>query len=114
MIYFVQARGTLHIKIGYALDSPENRIAVLQTGCPLELVLLATLNGDQSVERDIHAHFAADRGVGEWFILTPEMLRFIIEARALELQDDIGGDEAPIDVVCGAALVLGGFWESMS
>lgn len=54
------------VKIGSALD-PESRLSGFQTGCPLELRLIALSGGGYSEERRLHALWANHRKRGEWF-----------------------------------------------
>ncbi len=77
-VYFIQpAQGGL-IKIGVAQHLP-SRLATLQTGSPLELRVIAVMQGGEPVERELHKRFAADRRHGEWFEPSPELLDFIAQ-----------------------------------
>lgn len=78
MIYFIQDSGTLFIKIGFTDSDPMDRLKALQTGCPSQLVLLWSCDGDISAEGSLHCRFADARDRGEWFRPVPELLRFII------------------------------------
>jgi hypothetical protein len=74
-VYFVKAFGKPpRMKIGKAADV-EQRIRELQTGCPYELKLMATIKcrSDQhafQVERLAHEFFKEFRTRGEWFKCT--------------------------------------------
>jgi hypothetical protein len=82
MIYFIQDQSTFLIKIGYTgADDAAARLKQLQTGCPSGLVLLATTDGDQLTERQLHDQFAAHRERGEWFRPHPSVLRWILHDR---------------------------------
>lgn len=80
-VYFIGAGD--FVKIGWAID-PTKRVKELQTGCPHELTILATLHGTQVEEFELHRRFAAYRvrHNGEWFHATPELLSFISEITA--------------------------------
>jgi len=76
-VYFVQALDGGPIKIGVAAN-PTTRLVGLQTGSPVSLRLLATVDaGGARLEHQLHAHFAASRSHGEWFRPTPELLTYI-------------------------------------
>lgn len=79
VIYFVQDQSVHHIKIGFTDGDPEGRLKALQTGSPTGLVLLLTIPGDRTKERELHERFAAARVHGEWFKPTPELLAFMLE-----------------------------------
>lgn len=70
-VYFITS-GTA-IKIGTSRH-PARRLAVMQTGHPGKLELLATCEGDAKVERAYHQRFAVFRQGGEWFAPAPEIL----------------------------------------
>ncbi len=80
MIYFLQDSGNLSIKIGWAKDDAEARRDVLQTGNPSKLVLLATMPGERSNEKELHKRFDAHRIAGEWFKPCPELLQLVCRA----------------------------------
>ena len=76
MIYFLQDRAKLYIKIGFS-ESVPSRVASLRTASPNELVLLATCEGDRDAEAALHRQFAPYREVGEWFRPAPELIQHI-------------------------------------
>jgi hypothetical protein len=78
MIYFLQDRHSLLVKVGYTSGSARSRRRMLQTGNGSELVLLAVLEGTRGDERRLHERFAECRIAGEWFRPAPELLRYII------------------------------------
>lgn len=80
MIYFIQDAGTLNVKIGFALNSVDGRRATLQTGNSSPLVVLATMPGDLSAEKELHRRFAEHRVAGEWFRPHPDILGLAIQA----------------------------------
>lgn len=78
MIYFIQAEGIGHIKIGFTdNDDALIRLASLQIGSPVKLRLLGTILGTADDEKDLHRRFAAYRIHGEWFDPVPELLMMI-------------------------------------
>ncbi len=86
MIYFIQDEATFHIKIGFTDGEPEDRLAALQTGCPSRIVLLASIAGDRTKEKELHARFAAHRVVGEWFNPSPALLTWLFHGLISDAQ----------------------------
>jgi hypothetical protein len=64
--YLVAAEGSDLVKIGIAKD-PKRRLQVLQTGQPMDLYLMWSVEGDY--EQALHERFAKYRHRGEWFDL---------------------------------------------
>lgn len=64
-IYAVKAGD--FIKIGFTKGDVRERIAQLQTGCPMELQLIGTGPGGRYMESSIHAILKDYRAHGEWF-----------------------------------------------
>lgn len=78
MIYFFQAEGVGHIKIGFTDGTDASfRLADLQTGSPVPLRLLGTMPGTADDEKNLHRRFAAHRVHGEWFLPVPDLLALI-------------------------------------
>lgn len=75
MIYFVRS-GNKFVKIG-TTDNLSRRLHELQTGSPLPLKLMATLNGSFSTEASLHSLFSKYRYNREWFKLSDEIKWFI-------------------------------------
>lgn len=73
MIYFIEAVGSGAVKIGYTDAEPAERLRQLQTGCPLELRLLASSPGTENDEADLHQQFQHLRIRGEWFKIDDEL-----------------------------------------
>jgi len=67
-VYIVEAVGTGMCKIGYAKNI-RNRVDALQTACPYELRVRATINGTRETESAFHRIHARNRVRGEWFNL---------------------------------------------
>jgi len=74
-VYFVRS-GDGPVKIGVA-DQPKLRVAELQVGNPEKLSLLATMEGDDVLEKMIHTRFWHLRIRGEWFRADADLLAFI-------------------------------------
>ena len=55
----------------------KKRLSSLQTGYPDDLVLLAKLPGDETIESEIHNLFGYCRLRGEWFSPDNELLKLI-------------------------------------
>lgn len=75
MIYIIVCYKTNSCKIGFS-DSPENRLAQLQTGNPFSLELLAVKEGNINDETLIHSMFKKYRLSGEWFQYCDEIKIF--------------------------------------
>lgn len=77
-VYFIEAEGLGRVKIGCA-DNAKRRLAELQTGSPVRLILRGVIPNDDAhhFEDHFHRHYAADRLIGEWFNLTPEIEELI-------------------------------------
>jgi hypothetical protein len=61
------------VKVGFSLK-PIARVSELQTGNPRPLVLLGTIKGTVSTERDLHAKYIDYNIVGEWFTPADDLL----------------------------------------
>lgn len=72
-VYAIGAAGHQAVKIGYAAQ-PRKRLADLQIGCPLALVLRWAFPAESAthVERALHKRFVRQRIRGEWFDLGPD------------------------------------------
>ncbi len=80
-IYFIQSGSSGPIKIGYSASSVERRLSTLQTAHHEKLSLLASMEGSQSQEQEIHRRFQFYRLKGEWFNPDPIILNFIDEIK---------------------------------
>lgn len=78
MIYFIQAEGVGHIKIGFT-DSEDAgvRLATLQTGSPVQLRLIGTIPGTVEDEKNLHRRFASECVHGEWFKPVPHLIKMV-------------------------------------
>lgn len=81
-VYFIQAGDDGPIKIGYTAGDPEKRLRALQNASAVDLRLLATIEGDQKREVDLHIEFNEHNIRGEWFAPAAPILEFVDEARA--------------------------------
>lgn len=82
VVYFIADELRRMVKIGIA-SKVSSRLAALQIGSPVKLILLATVAGGKSLESKLHARFGEYRSHGEWFYFSPAIARFV-EALALE------------------------------
>ena len=72
--YFIQGHPLTPVKIGRARDVAD-RLRSLQTGSPITLRVLLTLDGDR--EAELHERFREWRFQGEWFLWCPAIQDFI-------------------------------------
>ncbi len=73
-VYFVRAAGGGSIKIG-STKLLRTRMLALQSGCPIKLCVLHTIEGaGYREETALHRRFAKARLHGEWFRPVPELL----------------------------------------
>ncbi len=73
-VYFLRAGN--FIKIGFSTRVQE-RISMMQTGCPYELILLGTMQGSLKDEKNLHKKFSLFRARAEWFRAEAELLEYI-------------------------------------
>ena len=73
-VYFI--KGGKFVKIGVARNVAA-RISGLQVGCPVELTLLASIDGGHATERQLHKMFNHHRTRGEWFNFHKEIKEYI-------------------------------------
>lgn len=76
MVYFIQCGA--FVKIGYCARDPIRRLEKLQVGNPVALTLLALIEGGKDVEREWHDRYDKMRERGEWFRLTPAMIKTLM------------------------------------
>jgi len=83
-VYFILALGRERtaVKIGYTNSSPHKRLKSLQTGSSAELMLVAVIEGDVSLERALHATFNAVHSRGEWFLLSGRLFSLVAALHA--------------------------------
>ena len=68
VVYLIQAEDSSPsiYKIG-TTKNIDSRIEALKTGCPYELKLIKTINGDAHTEKRLHKKYKSFRKKGEWF-----------------------------------------------
>ena len=79
MVYFIQGEITRRIKIGFtSRDTIINRLSSIQSNCSEKLSILGIISGASVKEEHfIHKRFKESRIIGEWFIETLDLLKFI-------------------------------------
>ncbi len=78
LIYFARPVGTDGpVKIGIS-SNPYVRVRSLQGGCPLPLEIVATVEGDKTLERRFHAYFSETHSHCEWFAASEKMTNTIM------------------------------------
>lgn len=92
MCYLVGIKGDdKFVKIGHSRD-PEARLADYQSGNPRELYLIATLDGGEVKERELHQKFMmyhTDECVGEWFVKSPAIMNEFSSGRIKNAQPKV-------------------------
>lgn len=83
-VYFVQGGESGLIKIGFARNVA-SRLVKMRVDSPVPLVLMVAIEGDLTIERELHQRFSDDRALGEWFRPSEALLSFIRTATAIEL-----------------------------
>jgi len=77
MIYFARCGHDGPIKIGHTIGGIASRISFLQVGCPWQIVVLGTMDGDIATESSLLKKFAHLNMRGEWFYAADELMSFI-------------------------------------
>jgi len=81
LVYFVQAEGQGHIKIG-TTKNLARRIKVLRASSPVPLRLVGLLRGGRRLERLLHLAFAPlRRGRTEWFEPGESLVSYVRDLR---------------------------------
>lgn len=74
-VYFIRPVGMLApIKIGRS-EAPKDRLSSLMSWSPFPLEIVATIEGDNSLELKLHTRFAHVRTHREWFLADVDLLR---------------------------------------
>lgn len=83
VVYYIGVKGDGHVKIG-TTKNLSSRLSALAGSRPDGhlLEVLATEPGSYDVEQSRHRQFAATRGHGEWFTVTPELQAHIDQLAA--------------------------------
>ena len=76
LVYFVLARGTDRIKIGFTQRPIAERLKGIQTGCPYPIEVVSALRASRMEEHHYHQIFARDRVIptAEWFVTSPDVM----------------------------------------
>lgn len=80
-VYFIQRGDDGPFKIGWS-KAVRSRLAALQTASPERLHLRLVVGGQPADELRLHAWFAKERLVGEWFRPDGEVGEFVASAQA--------------------------------
>ena len=77
MVYFITDGN--YIKIGYTKNNSKKRLKQLQTSNANRLFLLGYIEGDKTVEKELHNKFSSSivRQNGEWFFPTEDLIDYI-------------------------------------
>ena len=81
VVYFAQAPCGGPIKIGCTVKH-ENRLEQISNGLPWQLIPVAQLSGGRFRERFVQCWFHGNHMRGEWFGQTPELWRWMMEAKS--------------------------------
>lgn len=70
-VYFIRFSSRTY-KIGMTRQNPHKRLAEIQTGCPVQLVIYGYIETDkpEEIEAELHKRFNDRRISGEWFRIT--------------------------------------------
>ena len=83
-VYFISGPGKLDaIKIGWTQGELDERVAALQCGSPVPLLVLASVRAFFAFERWCHRELCADRSYGEWFRRSAQLVAFVGRLRDL-------------------------------
>ena len=84
--YFIGNIKNNFVKIGKS-DNPENRLTILQIGCPFKLELIYST--DKYSEKELHEKFKEEKINGEWFYYLWKIHNFIEKERKKDISLDI-------------------------
>ncbi|MCL8489068.1 GIY-YIG nuclease family protein [Bradyrhizobium denitrificans] len=76
LVYLISTDNPEFVKIGFT-TCLERRLSSLRTASHVEPTVHLTIQGPPSLERELHARFAASRHNREWFRLTDDIRSFI-------------------------------------
>ena len=80
-VYFIQAKESRAVKIGWTKEQLRGRLSACQTGSHEELELVAYFSGSMQDEKRMHDYFASDRLRGEWFRWSDDLATMIAACR---------------------------------
>lgn len=75
MIYLIEDASNQLCKIGFS-NSPEKRLATLQTGTGFTLNLLYVMEGSLKLESELHNKFKHLHKRGEWFYFSGDIKKY--------------------------------------
>lgn len=81
MIYLI-AHLDKFVKIGYTKNI-HKRLSQLQTSSPVKLEVLHLIDGDVSLEKELHKMFKNYRANGEWFNYNSEIIEYFQDKKCL-------------------------------
>ena len=87
LVYFVSYGEEGPIKIGFS-SRFEDRLAGLQTCCPHELKVIATVDAGMGLEKELQKKFSEHRLHGEWFTPHPDILAEIARLNATDTKEE--------------------------
>lgn len=97
-VYFIGAGPRpLRVKIGYTRGDVTARLRQLQTGSPVELRIVATIDGGPDLEARLHRTFRPLHVRGEWFTVAHKL-----ESLLFYLEDGTDFDAALHDCILSA------------
>lgn len=80
MVYFILCGE--YVKIGVAVDV-ERRLRHLQMSNPHPLELIATMDGERDLERQLHCRFVRYHARGEWYRYGPRLQAYVAKHATL-------------------------------
>jgi len=84
MIYFIQHSINGPVKIGYVKNDIKERMRRMQSETPSQLILLGTMDGNISQEKELHKKFRSLHIQGEWFKIAPELTHYIYKNTTMQ------------------------------
>jgi Meiotically Up-regulated Gene 113 (MUG113) protein len=66
-VYFIWAKRSDRIKIGFTLHDPNLRFIEINVGSPEPLTKHALMRGTRQLEKELHRRFKRFKAKGEWF-----------------------------------------------
>ena len=99
------------LKVGIAAN-PGDRMADLQTGCPLPLTMLSVVHCKSEkharrVEKTVHNRLRRYRSSGEWFFYHGEVKRWLATAHNLGGHEICEEDPQPTELDTEYAAIIG-------
>lgn len=80
-VYFIQAKESLAVKIGWTKQQLRGRLSACQTGSHEELAIVGYFTGSRRDEKRMHDFFASDRLCGEWFRWSSSLAAIVAACR---------------------------------